>query len=349
MESSQNDVFSRLSAAIEDWNAELADSHVRLSEQIRAAQGHLDRLLTPADSQTQQGPSRQELEAEAQSLRQQLEEAREALTEKGDLIAPFEKQFDRAQLDLDESRRELDSALREIEAFRKKEEGWAAFETELAQVSEQSARMAGELESLRGLPERLERAEGERDEARQLLEAARRVVPEETESPIAPASAEVPISEDDAFNEHGHKKRMGEILVGAGVITHGQLTEVLDEQADAPHRRFGDIVVERGFTSDGVIARILAAQLRLPFVEINDDTIDVGSAKLISPQLAELRKCVPLRVEDGGLVVAMANPMDLIAIEDIELATGYRVDPVVATRANIDFTIARYCYRPPES
>ena len=80
---------------------------------------------------------------------------------------------------------------------------------------------------------------------------------------VAKADGRVSEEEIRAFDAHGHKRRMGTILVEAGVLTQEQLDAALAEQAANPQRRVGTIVVERGFTSEEVIARILAAQLRL--------------------------------------------------------------------------------------
>ena len=103
----------------------------------------------------------------------------------------------------------------------------------------------------------------------------------------------------------------------------------------------GRLVVDRGYTNEVVIARILASQLRLPFTELREGDVSPGAPSLISAQLARLHHCVPIRKEGDCVILAMANPMDLIAIEDVEHATGCRVEPVVATSAAIEFVIAR--------
>jgi len=156
------------------------------------------------------------------------------------------------------------------------------------------------------------------------------------------AEAERALVEQDirAFDQHGHKRRMGVILVESGVITQEQLEEILAEQAQNPQRRFGTIVVERGFTSEEAVARILAAQLRLPFLTVSTENCDASVANRISGHLARLHKAIPVREENGNLTVAMVNPLDLIAIEDIEIASRCRVEPVVATRSAIEAVLA---------
>lgn len=161
-------------------------------------------------------------------------------------------------------------------------------------------------------------------------------------SPVPSPARTTDLSALQVFDARGHKKRMGQILVECGFLSEYQLDEILSEQAQDPRRRFGTLVVERGFTTEHVIARILAAQLRLPFSELRDEDIQPSAPSLISAHLARLHRCVPLRQEDDCLSLAMANPLDLIAIEDVELATRCRVEPVVATPAAIDFVISRH-------
>ena len=154
------------------------------------------------------------------------------------------------------------------------------------------------------------------------------------------ATAAFSAQEINAFDPQGHKRRMGAILLEAGVINEEQLGAALAEQAANPQRRVGAIVVERGFTTEEVVARIVAAQLRLPFVALSAESLDAAAAGRISAHLARLHKAVPIAQGEDTLIVAMANPLDLIAIEDIEIASRTRVEPVVATRSAIDAVLA---------
>jgi len=90
------------------------------------------------------------------------------------------------------------------------------------------------------------------------------------------------------------------------------------------------------------VAGVLAAQLGLTFTELNDEEVDPKAVALAPAHLARQHVCVPIRRSKNTLWLAMANPMDLIAIEDIELATALRVEPVVAKPASIQFIIERY-------
>jgi hypothetical protein len=192
---------------------------------------------------------------------------------------------------------------------------------------EAAQRRVAELEELLGQAARAV-GEQESDEAGQVGEERR------AEGLLADVeNFEVPSL--PAFEAHGHRKRVGEILVAEGVLSPDELQELLTEQGRTPHVRLGTLAVARGFTNEALVAKILAAQLRLPFVNLAEMTLDRATAALLSPHLARLHKCVPLRREEDRLTVAMTNPLDLIAIEDIELAGKCVVGPVVATPSGI--------------
>jgi predicted nucleic acid-binding Zn-ribbon protein len=162
--------------------------------------------------------------------------------------------------------------------------------------------------------------------------------------PVHPAPAPPPIAQHQApdinldlsgFDSEGRRRRMGEILVDAGVLTEGQLEHALQEQQDHPQRRLGAILVELGHTESDVIAQVLACQLRLPFLHLEQDVPEENAIRLVSGRLCRHHHCVPVRIEDETVLLAMSNPLDLIAIEDIELATSRRVNPVVAAEPDI--------------
>ncbi len=210
-------------------------------------------------------------------------------------------------------------------------------------LAERDARITALVAESRALQERVEAAETTLREAREETQrlrdqnAALRIALESDLRKGAPAD----VLTIQAFDARGHKKRMGEILVELGIITAEQLHGLLAEQHAAPQRRLGRLVVARGYTNEVVIARILASQFRLPFTELREGDVSPNAPALISAHLARQHHCVPVRKEGDCVILAMANPMDLIAIEDVEHATGCRVEPVVATSAAIEFVIAR--------
>jgi len=138
-----------------------------------------------------------------------------------------------------------------------------------------------------------------------------------------------------AYDETGHRRRLGDILTAANAITDGQLDDALDRQSRIPTSRIGTILVELGSATELTIARVLSAQLQLPYVELSEEAISDAAVSLMNPRLARNHQCIPLSATGDTIVLAMANPLDLIAIENVELATNRRVDPVVATQSQV--------------
>ena len=144
-----------------------------------------------------------------------------------------------------------------------------------------------------------------------------------------------------AYDTRNQRRAMGEILVNAGIISQRQLEKALEEQQGNKQRRLGSILVEKGLIADEIVAQVLASQLRLPFVRLADLTIAPEASRLMNGRLATHHMSIPVRYEDGTVTVAMANPHDLIAIEDIEIETDSIVEAVVATLADITSAIVR--------
>lgn len=145
----------------------------------------------------------------------------------------------------------------------------------------------------------------------------------------------------EAVDESGHRRPLGLILVKAGVITHVQLDDALREQRSAWNRHLGALLVDLGYVSEEVIAQTLAAQVRVPYLHIHADRLDRTVTRLVNPQMAQHHTCVPVRLDGQRLVVAMANPLDLIAQEDLRLATGLEIEVHVATATAIKNAIRR--------
>jgi len=241
-----------------------------------------------------------------------------------------ENEAKRAALEADLERVRADLAV-QTEALKSAEDRLAAAQRHAALLSSEldNARAENDSEALRAALDMLEiKFAKAQDEIRTLQQAQ-----------MAAPDADVAI---DAFDARGHKKRMGEILVELGVITEVQLKSVLKEQAVDPQHRLGALVVERGFTSEDLVARILAAQLRLPYEDLRDQEPSRVAMKKVSQHVVRLHRCMPLREQDGVLTVAMVNPLDLIAIEDLELASRCRVAPVVSTQSQIDAQLAAH-------
>src|SRR6266849_1426534 len=107
------------------------------------------------------------------------------------------------------------------------------------------------------------------------------------------------------------RKRIGDILLETGIITPQQLAEALAQQRRT-RERLGRVLVDQGAASEKQVAQALAAQLDLPIVALSSTRLDPNAVKLIPEVLARKRRVVPLRLEGGQVIVAMADPQDVL-------------------------------------
>ena len=132
---------------------------------------------------------------------------------------------------------------------------------------------------------------------------------------------------------------LGQILLAGGSVSVPDLHVALDEQR-VSRERLGAILVRKG-TEPEIIARALATQLRLEFAPAPLEPAPDALALVDGPLAARLR-VVPLAISEQRLRVAMADPLDASAADDLRFRTGRRIEPVVATPAAVDAALAAY-------
>lgn len=130
-------------------------------------------------------------------------------------------------------------------------------------------------------------------------------------------------------------KKLGELLVEAGLITEAQLEEVLQESAKGSGARIGSLLVKKGYASEIDIAQTLSYQLNIPFIDIPSATIVPEAISLVNEKLAKKYLLIPIGFEGKTLVVAMSDPLNLNAIDDVKFAAGLQVRPNVANPTDI--------------
>src|SRR5712692_3195071 len=133
-------------------------------------------------------------------------------------------------------------------------------------------------------------------------------------------------------------KRLGELLLDAGVIAEAQLTEALEEQKRTG-KRLAQIFIERGLLAKGEAGRWLALQQGYEYVNLTSEPIDVRIAQLLPEAFVRRLMALPIRQESKELIVAMADPSDILAIDEIARATGLRVQPVFTTETDLEWAI----------
>jgi type IV pilus assembly protein PilB len=126
---------------------------------------------------------------------------------------------------------------------------------------------------------------------------------------------------------------LGQLLLLAGAVTKELLQEMLGEQR-ATGERIGEALVRRGVQPESV-AQALAVQLRLRY-EAGPLQAEPAALALVDASIAARYHILPLRIVDRALVVAMADPLDAAAVDDLRFRTGRRIDPAVATLAAVE-------------
>lgn len=136
------------------------------------------------------------------------------------------------------------------------------------------------------------------------------------------------------------KLKVGELLVDADVITAAQLEIALAEQARTG-RRLGRVLLDLGLATEESISRALASQSGVEHYDLEGVELDPEAVRLVPEDLARRRNLVPLGFENGSLVVAMSNPADIVAADDLARATDIRVSVAAASRRQIQRAIDR--------
>ncbi len=135
--------------------------------------------------------------------------------------------------------------------------------------------------------------------------------------------------------------RLGRILVEQQVVSEAQLDLALgiQEEHGTP---LGRILVDEETITEQSLARALAAQQDLKMIDFDLIEVDIKASSLISEETARRYKMIPIGFEGGKLLVAMANPLDIYAVDTVQVATGMRVELVVATESGIDAAITEF-------
>lgn len=135
------------------------------------------------------------------------------------------------------------------------------------------------------------------------------------------------------------KKRLGQILVTAGLITESQLQEAM-ESLDG--RTLSRTLVTLGYAKEADIASAVAKSMNLPYVDLTKYEVNASAVTLVSEELARRYLILPIDIEGEKLIVAMADPANIFAIDDLRIITGYDIKPVVCTETDINAAIGQH-------
>jgi len=135
--------------------------------------------------------------------------------------------------------------------------------------------------------------------------------------------------------------KIGELLLKAQLITEDQLEKVLEDQKQSGGR-VGEHLVKRGFVNEEVILDCLAQQYGVPSINLRHFDIDESIIRLIPADVARKYEFIPVSKTGATLTVAMGDPTNVFAMDDITFITGYRVEPVVASEEALREAIDKY-------
>jgi type IV pilus assembly protein PilB len=138
----------------------------------------------------------------------------------------------------------------------------------------------------------------------------------------------------------GSSNRLGELLVRERLISLSQLRQAQDEQRKTG-QNLGYTLAKLGFISDQEITNFLSQQYRIPAVDLSSVEIDGELARSVTREVCEKHKIMPISRAGNSLIVAMSDPTNLHAIDDVKFRTGFNVEPVVASETAISEAIAR--------
>jgi len=130
------------------------------------------------------------------------------------------------------------------------------------------------------------------------------------------------------------RRPVGELLIEAELITRDQLQYALELQG-GNGTKLGEILVKEGLVSSQDLASVLSLQLNIPFVELKRYRIQPEALKLVPETLARKYTVLPLTIEEDGLLMVMADPENLQAIEDLQARTRMRIKPALSTITEI--------------
>jgi type IV pilus assembly protein PilB len=138
------------------------------------------------------------------------------------------------------------------------------------------------------------------------------------------------------------RKRLGEYLIAFGLIDEKTLVKALDIQK-IHKKRLGRILMDMGVADDEMIAKALASQLNIPLLRLDQSEVPTSIRSLVPFAMAEHYQLIPMAKHEEALVVAMADPLDLNAIDDLRFVTGLPIEVGIAPEGEISRAIER-CY-----
>ncbi len=140
------------------------------------------------------------------------------------------------------------------------------------------------------------------------------------------------------------RRKLGELLIESGLLTIDKLKDALEVQKETG-KRLGEALIDMKIISEEEMAFALAMQLKIPFIDLIDYSIKNEVIDCLPEEVCQKFVCVPLSMKNNILDVAMADPLDLNIMKDLQFITGYNIQPAISTRSQIIDKLQRH-YHP---
>ena len=132
------------------------------------------------------------------------------------------------------------------------------------------------------------------------------------------------------------KKHLGELLISKGIITEEQLNQCLEEQKQS-NKRLGEILTEKGYTDSKQIIKNLAESLNIPYIKLNEAPLDPNIIHLLSEEIVRRYSALPIsKTENNIIILAMTDPLNVFAIDDIKSLIGYDIQPAICDKEELN-------------
>lgn len=129
-------------------------------------------------------------------------------------------------------------------------------------------------------------------------------------------------------------KRLGDILIDSGFLTAAELAEALSAQ-QGTDKRLGEVIVSMGLLSELDILRAISSQYDIPIIDLQNVDIDPEATKIVNEQYCEENLVIPIGFEDGKLVIALYDPLNILVTDDLHFRTGNDVIAMLAPKQSI--------------
>ncbi|MBV8206498.1 MAG: type II secretion system protein GspE, partial [Acidobacteria bacterium] len=143
-------------------------------------------------------------------------------------------------------------------------------------------------------------------------------------------------------------QRLGDLLIKAKVITPEQLAQAIKTQKENGGARLGSVLVRLGFVTDDQVTNFLSRQYGVPAVNLSNFALDPSVTKLVPHETARRYQLLALSRVGSSLTIAMADPTNVFAMDDVKFMTGFNIEPVVAAETSIMEAIERAYVGPQQ-